>query len=1139
MTLSLPQWVNDPESRIAGKNPLRLINHLINQPVNIKFMMFISTSKKILSGLLLISGMALGQQNAKPKPPVKPDWESRIEKAREMYGEENYDGITETLLDVPMDDTSFSTANFIVTSAFLANEKYAEGVEQGWRGLQVSQSQYRRSLYDLIGAAYTELEKFDSALYTYQIGLKEFPNHQRFYFGSGTAYMGKKEYQKAVESFQYSVKLNPYHGLSHYYLGKICMENNYIIPAMLSYQMQLLVDDPGARCITALANYEKMAQGGWTVLPDSMYWKMPAGSNNFTDLEKIIRSKIALSDKYKSKVNLSYNTILKQMQVLHEQLAFNAADTGFWMQYYVPFFLDLWKKNHYVGYAYNAFAAVNESDVQKVVKKNAAVSEKMAVFAREYWNKYREDFWMNNKLTPKTPFFYGTGALQSVGEFDEKLQRPLGYWKYYFANGNINNEGNYDSNGKEQGVWKYHRLSGGRLSFKKAKDGELADSTWSFYWNGSVDEINLYMNGKLNGKSIGYYSTGSISGVVEFKEDMKHGKAKFYHENGLLKSEATYKDDKLDGRYVEYYYNGTKKEEYSYVNGLIAGSVKTWFDNGVLKSEGAYANGLIAGEWKYYSNEGKLNKKGLHTNGKETGKWVEYYSDGTMSEEYTFNAGKLDGDNLFYDTDGKLYCKLVFVNDKLMSYEYKDKSGKILSSNSRKSKQIDYQSYYPNGERSRKGLYSDIGKDGLWTQWYDYGVIKEEENFEKGVQQGLQKYYSDEGLLHSEFTYVDGSRNGLGIQYYDNGNVEVQGWYLDDNKEGEFIEYTSDGLLSERMFYINGNLNGDNTYYDAEGRPFISYQYYMGDVVGFKGYDTLGTVVYVDTFPSGNITTKTYHCYNGKKVDAEFSYKYGSLDGELKQYYTNGKLSRVVNYSNGSKNGSSVNYYFDGSLENQSFYKDGAQDSLEVEYFWGKKEKEFMYKDGDLNGAGKWYYPNNKVEISGDYKSDKRDGYFYYYSYNGELRFRLNYKEGNALSYSYLNADSTFVPEIPLPKGAGNIKAFFRNGKPSAEVSMKSNAFDGNYTLFFPDGKTALTTFFKEWGKEGVRKEYYPDGKLYKEESFVYNRLHGRVKYYNEKGVLVKDLNYKYGLLHGPAVIYDNTGKQISKIRFYNDQPLN
>ncbi|MFN8154194.1 MAG: hypothetical protein U0Y08_07895 [Bacteroidia bacterium] len=1065
------------------------------------------------------------------------DWNARKDEALQKYAQDEYEDAIRMLKDFPEDDTAWVTANYFYVTSNINADHYQEAIAAAWKGLEKKPSQFRRSLFDLLGASYNDVEKYDSAIMVFQAGLKEYPGVHRFHYGMGVAYKGKKEYDKAMASFQTAVRLNPYHALSHFNMAAICMENNYIVPAMLSFQMVMLVDDPGDRTVAALSLYEKMAQGGWTVAKDSLYWSMPAGSNDFADLEKLIRSKIALADKYKSKVTLNYNSIVKQMQLLYEQIQFNAADTGFWMQYYVPFVKKAWENNHFPGIVYQAFAGLNDEDAAKQVKKNMPLITKMADFARTYWDKERSDYWMNQKLVDKTPWFNVNGTMKSYGTFDDKISHAVGYWRYFSTYGTYDSEGLFDEKGREQGKWKYYDLKGRLKAVRTAKDGQLSDSSWTYYPNGIINEINLYRNSKLNGVSIGNHFTGGISGKVGFKDDKRDGTFELYFENGYMRQKGTYKMDVPDGNVVEYYDNGQKSEEYRYVNGKIDGVYKSWHKNGVLKSEGNVTAGASSGLWKYYSDEGILEKEGNYKNGAEDGIWKEYDKGTVVTRQSTYTAGYI-GEDVFYDVDGKLWSKIVYNKAKMMSYEYYDKSGKIISQARRDSKKIMFKSMYPNGNPLREGVYTDDGMDGVWKSWTRRGVLSEEENYEKGVMQGEQKYYYEFGPLKSTFNYKDGKKDGIAKEYHLNGKLSKQAMYKDGEQHGYYFEYYPDGTLSEMFYKIEGETNGGLTYFDVNGKKSVTYGYYLGHIQSVTMWDSTGRVLSEDVIPTGNGPVKMLGMGKNKPLNTEMVYKNGTLDGVLKEYYADGKLHTVANYARGYRNGSRISYDLEGKLLDELWYKDGDLDSVRTIYEAGKKESVRSYRNDMEQGTATWYYPNGKVETTGEYKADEREGYFMYYSYNGELRLRLKFDRGDVISYSYLGPDSNFVAEIPLKNSTGPVKAYFRNGKVSADFTYKNGYYEGDYTLYFPDGKVARKVKYVNTDVQGHNLEYYPDGKVWKDEQYQDDQLHGTSKYYYENGKLRYQIDYKLGKKHGASLIYDQTGKLTKKNTYYNDETI-
>lgn len=1088
--------------------------------------------------VLLLCGMAdtLAQQSALTPPLTVIDWDAQKKKAIGLHANGEYDEAARLLKDFPVDDTAYAMANFYHSSACLIGQRYREGIDVAQRGLMVKDNPYRQFLLDFIGASFYELEQYDSSRISYSAAAKEFPLYYRNHLGIALAAYQQKDYQVAVEKFQYTVKLNPFNELSHYFLGLICMENNYIVPAMLSFQMYLLLDESGDRAMAALTAYEKLAKGGWMVEKDSMYWTMPAGSNDFAELEKLIRSKVALSDKYKAKVDIGYAAVVKQMQLTYEQLKYVKADTGFWMQYYVPFVAEVWSKGYYEGVAYHAFSCLkSDPDVVKAVKKNNAAVSKMIPFASTYWVEKRQDFWKELGLSATDPWFNDKGALKSFGTFDEKINKPVGYWKYLRNNGFPDHEGLFDQKGLEQGVWKYYDESGRKIAERSTKDGKLNDTTRTFHENGAPEEINVFSDSRLNGTTVAYYSTGACAGKVTFVQDVRDGPFEYYYETGGLKVKGQYKKGVQDGLTEEFHPNGLKKDVYTVVNGKTTGENNTWYDNGTLQSSGFFTDGKQSGKWTYYYRNGMKEREGEIVNGSYHGNWKYYNDKGVLTR--TFNAvnGLLEGEDIYYSPEGRLWAKYINAKGKTNSYQYFDETGKVITEVKRDGKKLRMQSFHPNGMKWKEGEWIDGIEEGAWKEYNQMGVLVRDETYVGGKLNGEQRYYYNTGEQKSVFNYVDGLRQGLAKEYYYNGKVSKQVMFKDDQLNGYYYEYRIDGQPEEITYYINGKPNGTMTQYDCKGRKRRSFLYALDDLKMITAFDTLGKVISVAEIPTGNGTVKVRGMGTKNPVLSDYKYKYGHLDGEILDYHSEGLLYRSTVYKHGTRNGWRKIYDFEGKMKESSYYLNGDRDSLYTSWMFGEKVSEQWYKDGELHGLTTWYHQNGKVETTGSYESGERNGFFHYYAPDGQLRFRLNYRDGIILSYSYLGPDSTFVPEVLLKNGTGTVKAFFRNGKPSADFSFKNGFYDGAYTLYFTDGKKAYQTSYKNTLNQGPTVEYYSDGKPMSEENYVDDELNGQAVYYYPGGQRRMTADMMMGKYHGWVVLYDPAGKVKKKYFCYND----
>lgn len=148
--------------------------------------------------------------------------------------------------------------------------------------------------------------------------------------------------------------------------------------------------------------------------------------------------------------------------------------------------------------------------------------------------------------------------------------------------------------------------------------------------------------------------------------------------------------------------------------------------------------------------------------------------------EATYKNGEIDEKEpvYSYDEDGKINMSLQEIGDYVERKVYKN--GVLYEKYSRKkinllenlfTRKIDglmngpYEVYYENGNLREKGQMSSYnhsssgnyttykaGKQGIITFYYENGVIKSEEEFEKGLRNGRGKFYDENGKLVREET---------------------------------------------------------------------------------------------------------------------------------------------------------------------------------------------------------------------------------------------------------------------------------------------------------------------------------------------------------------------------------------------------
>ena len=198
----------------------------------------------------------------------------------------------------------------------------------------------------------------------------------------------------------------------------------------------------------------------------------------------------------------------------------------------------------------------------------------------------------------------------------------------------------------------------------------------------------------------------------------------------------------------------------------------------------------------------------MDNNGERHGVWEKYFP-GTKQLRYQgqFEHGKEVGVFKFYcqecgkqPTATRTYTK----NKPEAHVQYFTKKGKLVS----------------------EGYMIDKNRIGEWVYYHKKSsAVMTQENYEKGLLNGVQTTYYTNGKKTEEITYVNGS------------------------KEGPNYYYSPDGILLKKLQYKNDQLQGKAEYYDAHGNVTISGQYKNDKKEGLWKYYKDGKVILEETYP--------------------------------------------------------------------------------------------------------------------------------------------------------------------------------------------------------------------------------------------------------------------------------------------------
>lgn len=229
----------------------------------------------------------------------------------------------------------------------------------------------------------------------------------------------------------------------------------------------------------------------------------------------------------------------------------------------------------------------------------------------------------------------------------------IGDYKFVKRNGILLEEGHYDDLGRQDGYWKRYYEDGKLMQEGSFNEG-LEEGMHKQYYNDILTEETLYLKGKKNGISKTYDGrTGTIIKELDYREDKMIG-YKLYYDNGSLFSSA----NEAVGTKTEntsYFEPGGKLiNERKFSNGKPVGEhievMRRGRDSLFITAIRTYDNaGELIKNISYSGPEYKSYSESLYKNGERHGRQanhsavtgktvVQYYFEGKIVTEAEFKT---------------------------------------------------------------------------------------------------------------------------------------------------------------------------------------------------------------------------------------------------------------------------------------------------------------------------------------------------------------------------------------------------------------------------------------------------------------------------------------------------------------------
>ena len=126
--------------------------------------------------------------------------------------------------------------------------------------------------------------------------------------------------------------------------------------------------------------------------------------------------------------------------------------------------------------------------------------------------------------------------------------------------------------------------------------------------------------------------------------------------------------------------------------------------------------------------------------------------------------------------------------------------------------------FHPNGVVAAKGTFDKGTKEGLWTRWHANGTKASETTFRAGLEVGAAKSWHDSGKLDAMGSYRSGIRVGKWRFFDHSGQPMSKGGFSAGKRHGPWLLYDANGKPESKGRYQTGRLVGRWTYFDDRGR---------------------------------------------------------------------------------------------------------------------------------------------------------------------------------------------------------------------------------------------------------------------------------------------------------------------------------
>ena len=283
-----------------------------------------------------------------------------------------------TALDI---EPNSPLVNYEIALTYMYAGDYQNAIKHSDKVIKKN-DKYLLQAYLVKGSCLDYLGKTKESIKLFKKGIKKFGDDHLLYYNLGYNYYNIKEFDKAEKAFIKAINTKANHASSHLFLGYLMYEKNQRVQSLLSLHFFLLLEPNSERSQNAYNLLQSQLSGGVEknqeepgkidifLSPDQLKSEFGTIDMMITILEA---SKSLEENEGKSDDQMFIENTTSFFKILGEHKT--KENTGFWWDFYVPFFYLIAESEHIDTYCYYISQSTKETAVDWLKENEKRVTD--------------------------------------------------------------------------------------------------------------------------------------------------------------------------------------------------------------------------------------------------------------------------------------------------------------------------------------------------------------------------------------------------------------------------------------------------------------------------------------------------------------------------------------------------------------------------------------------------------------------------------------------------------------------------------------------------------------------------------------------------------------------------------------------